>query len=56
MDELIIEVKAEMNRGEITRANAFIDLILSNGDVLELLAEQLDAEGTPLLSGDNGDN
>ena len=45
MVELIQELKGELEEGDTTRTQAFLDHILSNGDVMEDLRRQLEKEG-----------
>lgn len=42
---IISELKNELADGNITRTTAFLDLVLSNGDALVELEEQLTNEG-----------
>lgn len=41
MVELINKLKKELDEGETLRTHVFLDLVLSNGDVLHQLEEQL---------------
>lgn len=45
MVELIQELKGELEEGNITRTQAFLDHVLSNGDIMEELRRQLEEEG-----------
>ena len=40
----LIEIKQELKEGKTDRANSFIDLVISNGDVLVDLENQLSEE------------
>lgn len=44
MVTLIGKLKEELENGEVERTQAFLDLVLSNGDVLTELEEQLKEE------------
>ena len=41
MVKLIQELKTELDEGDTVRTHAFLDLVLSNGDVLNDLEKQL---------------
>lgn len=45
MVKLIQELKEELKEGGIARTQAFLDHVLSNGDVVEELKRQLEEEG-----------
>lgn len=44
MVTIIGKLKEELENGEVERTQAFLDLVLSNGDVLTELEEQLEDE------------
>ena len=45
LGELVNDLKKELKNGEVERSVAFLDLVLSNGDVWTMLEEQLEEEG-----------
>ena len=45
LGELVNDLKEELENGEVKRSVAFLDLVLSNGDVWTMLEEQLEEEG-----------
>ena len=45
LGELVNDLKKELSNGEVDRSVAFLDLVLSNGDVWTMLEEQLEEEG-----------
>ena len=45
LGELVNDLKKELENGEVKRSVAFLDLVLSNGDVWTMLEEQLEEEG-----------
>ena len=45
LGELVNDLKKELEAGEVKRSVAFLDLVLSNGDVWTMLEEQLEEEG-----------
>lgn len=44
MVELVSQLKDELTQGDTERTQAFLDLVLSNGDVLIELENQLETE------------
>ena len=45
LGELVNDLKKELENGEVKRSVAFLDLVLSNGDVWTMLEDQLEEEG-----------
>lgn len=45
LGELVNDLKKELENGEVKRSVAFLNLVLSNGDVWTMLEEQLEEEG-----------
>lgn len=45
LGELVNDLKKELENGEVKRSVAFLDLVLSNGNVWTMLEDQLEEEG-----------
>ena len=45
LGKLVNDLKKELENGEVKRSVAFLDLVLSNGDVWTMLEDQLEEEG-----------